>query len=525
MDERRMKMKRNISFYFLALIILILIIPYTYTAHTSTVFAQKKEARIVSAEILHLREGPGLSYTIIDTLQKNELLKVLDSQGEWLYVEVSGEKGWVASWLTQETNKDKSNKYAISQVDHLNIRLEPSLNSPVLAQLNTGDQVLILDEKEKWVQIQFQQLTGWISTDYITISEAQTEKEEVKETEKKANIDKEPDMFTIAVDAVVVRSKPNLTSKELGVAKKGEQYKILARDHHWMNIEFNGKEGWLYSYYGTFETVIKEKDKTNSVTIIYNGTNLRKEPSTSSEVLMNAEPGEQFEILGVEDDWYKIQLPDGSVGYVANWVVTTNEKTTAVEKKKQNRKKGTLNGVTIILDPGHGGNDQGTAGLRGTLEKEITLKTAELLKTKLQAAGAEVILTRESDVYVGLQKRVSFAHQNEADAFISIHYDAIEDNRTISGFTTYYYHSYQESLAQYVHKGIANQINLRDRGVNFGDYLVLRENNQKAVLVELGYLSNPSEEKIITTEKFREQATMGIYEGILKYFDAELEEK
>ena len=55
-----------------------------------------------------------------------------------------------------------------------------------------------------------------------------------------------------------------------------------------------------------------------------------------------------------------------------------------------------------------------------------------------------------------------------------------------------------------------------------GNYLVLRENKQNAILVELGYLSNPSEEKVINTDLFREQATMGIYEGILQYFDAQL---
>lgn len=113
------------------------------------------------------------------------------------------------------------------------------------------------------------------------------------------------------------------------------------------------------------------------------------------------------------------------------------------------------------------------------------------------------------------------AHQQAADAFISIHYDASED-RTISGFTTYYYHSYQESLAQYVHEGVAKQLSLRDRGVQKGNYLVLRENKQNAVLLELGYLSNPGEEKVINTDRFREQATMGIYEGILKYFDDQL---
>lgn len=146
----------------------------------------------------------------------------------------------------------------------------------------------------------------------------------------------------------------------------------------------------------------------------------------------------------------------------------------------------------------------------------------ELLTSKLRSAGADVILTRESDIYVDLRKRVSISHQNGADAFISIHYDATEDS-SISGFTTYYTNSYQQELAEYVHNGLSEKVTIRDRGVQPGNYLVTRENKQPAILIELGYLSNPSEERIVTTDYYREQATLGIYQGILDYFDAQLE--
>lgn len=510
-------MKRNILF-----LCIVMLISCITTYFSGFVLANNEESRIVFAEKLHLREGPGLSFDIIDTLEKNKRLKVLDRQGDWLYVEVNEKKGWVASWLTQSEQINNVEKYAIAQVNQLNIRLEPSLSAPVLGQLHTGEQVVVLNERNEWVQIQHQQLTGWVSSEFITMNEGTIDElnNTVNEKTESAEI-KESNHFTIIVDAVIVRQKPNLKSKKLGIAKKGEQFAILARDHHWIQIDFNGKKGWIYSFYGTFDnSSIEEQKEEQTITIIYNGTNIRKEPTTSSDVIMNVQAGEQFNIINKEHDWYKIQLSEDATGYVASWVVSTNEQSVK-QDKKDNRKKGTLNGVTIVLDPGHGGNDQGTAGLRNTIEKEITLKTAELLKTKLRQAGAEVYLTRESDVYVGLHKRVSLAHQLAADAFISIHYDATED-RTISGFTTYYFHSYQESLAQFVHDGLSDQIKLRDRGVQQGNYLVLRENKQNAILVELGYLSNPSEEKLINTDLFREQATMGIYEGVLQYFDAQL---
>jgi N-acetylmuramoyl-L-alanine amidase len=66
---------------------------------------------------------------------------------------------------------------------------------------------------------------------------------------------------------------------------------------------------------------------------------------------------------------------------------------------------------------------------------------------------------------------------------------------------------------------LAKKINLRDRGAQPGNYLILRENRQEAILIELGFLSNPSEERTLTTEKFREQASLGIYNGVVNYFD------
>ena len=128
-------------------------------------------------------------------------------------------------------------------------------------------------------------------------------------------------------------------------------------------------------------------------------------------------------------------------------------------------------------------------------------------------------MTRESDTYVSLRKRVAVSGQVDADAFVSIHYDANPDP-TVAGFTTYYTHPHQKALASSVNGSLASSINLRDRGAQPADFLVLRENRQNAILIELGFLSNAAEERTVTTDMFREQATHGIYNGLLDYFDA-----
>jgi len=527
----------------------LLLSPYTYV--TNPAYASNAESDlIVSADILYLREGPGLSYPIMTTLKEGQGLKFLEKQDDWYHVKVKDMDGWVASWLTSATKPSDSSNDAsavsgsiISQVDHLNLRAEPSVSSSVLTQLNTGDEAQILASETNWVQISFNESIGWVSTDYVTIkkNEAEEQSSTSKEPGEEA-IDNEnskvkldPNLFTIAVDVVNIRKKADLSSKKLGTAKKGEQYEVLERDNNWVKIQYGKKVGWIYSFYGTFQVNEKIPASVNPdksaeaeseyVTIIYNGTNLREDPSTSSDIVVHADAGEKYKIHAAEGEWYKIEIDKNTDAYVANWVVSKDSDNTANGNeeavKKDVRKKGTLKGVTLVIDPGHGGNDKGTTGARGTNEKEINLKTAEMLKSKLRSAGAEVIMTRESDVYVDLRKRVSISHQYAADAFISIHYDATDDS-SISGFTTYYTNSFQRKLAEYVHEGLSKKLTLRNRGVQPGNYLVTRENKQEAILIELGYLSNPSEESIVTTDFYREQATLGIYQGILKYFDAQL---
>ena len=238
--------------------------------------------------------------------------------------------------------------------------------------------------------------------------------------------------------------------------------------------------------------------------------------------LARADAGEKFPIVQRDGDWYEISLPSGQSAFVAKWVVSTDEDTLTTEpvmKQKTARVPGTLKGLTIVIDPGHGGNDRGTTGSRGTDEKDITLLTSELLAAKLKAAGANVVMTREADTYVPLRKRVAVSHQADADAFISIHYDANPDSR-VTGFTTYYTHSQQKELAATINDGLASSISLRNRGSQPGDFLVLRENRQNAILIELGFLSNAAEERIMTNDMFREQASHGIYQGLLDYFNA-----
>lgn len=491
--------------------------------------AQENEVTVNVAS-LKVRSGPGLTYNTIGAVTKSDKLDVIGKENDWLQINFGSTTGWVASWYTTKESLELTNKQIVSKVNRLNVRTEPTTSSAVIGQLQEGDSANAYKSQEDWIEIDFQGRKGWINQSYITVTE-QTARTGTSPSEN---------VFEVSVDALNVRTKADLTSKKIGLVNRGDKFSVIDSDHNWVQVELeNGKKGWLYSFYGTFSTTsesINAEETNGTITILYNGTNLRKDSTTSSEVVSRADAGTTFPVIEKINDWYKIMLDDEQKAYVASWLVSASSTTTIAngtgqsadksqvekaDKKDVARKKGTLKGLTIVIDAGHGGNDRGTTGALGTDEKDITLITSELLSSKLQAAGANVILTRASDEYVELRKRVTIGHQVNADAFISLHYDAV-DNSSVRGFTTYYMHNYQKELAKYVHNGLGKMISLKDRGTQPGDYLVLRENKQKAILIELGYLSNPFEERNITTQNYREQATHGIYNGIINYFDAQL---
>lgn len=347
--------------------------------------------------------------------------------------------------------------------------------------------------------------------------------------------------ITVNTDRLNVRSEPILNGEFMTSIHMGEKYPYIKKEGEWIQISLpNGKKGWVAHYL----VVVNESDVVNKTTdsiqpsnestfsstqiyIAHNGTNIRKNPNTLSSIITRANQGDTFEAINFENDWYEIKLQNGKTGYVAEWVVTKNDSqsennqvsTSDDENFKQQGLEQYLRGKKIVIDPGHGGRDPGTIGVHGTLEKNITMETATRLLNKLKAAGAQVVLTRVQDEYISLPLRVSTSMHFDADAFISIHYDSFSEGT--EGATTFFYHPWQKELAVNIHSSLMNQTNMTDRGVRKGDYYVIRENRQNAVLVELGFLSNPVEEILVTSEQYQVLATTGIYEGLARYFKNE----
>ncbi len=177
----------------------------------------------------------------------------------------------------------------------------------------------------------------------------------------------------------------------------------------------------------------------------------------------------------------------------------------------------TLKESTILIDPGHGGEDPGTLSSDQTdNEKNYTLPIAMKLKQTLEALGAKVSLTRDQDEFVSLEDRTNQANQEDPDLFLSIHFDSSWDT-TLSGTTTYFYHMEDEHLAETLNSSLRDH-NLNNIGVAFGNYFILRESQVPSLLLELGFISNDEELSQLRDEAYQQELADSICDGIVNYF-------
>ncbi len=181
--------------------------------------------------------------------------------------------------------------------------------------------------------------------------------------------------------------------------------------------------------------------------------------------------------------------------------------------------------MKIYIDPGHGGNDPGAIGPTGLKEKDVNLDIATNVGKILSRHGINAILTRQGDNRVELVDRVKMANDNDADYFICIHANSAA-NPSATGTETFAFPNSVSGtkLAGAVQKALVKEINLADRGVKHNNFFVLKNTKMPAILVEVAFINNPKEEKLLKDQNFLYKASLGISKGILVFLGVEYEE-
>ena len=171
----------------------------------------------------------------------------------------------------------------------------------------------------------------------------------------------------------------------------------------------------------------------------------------------------------------------------------------------------------IVIDAGHGGHDAGAVN-GGLYEKAAALKVAKMVGAALAAKGHKVLYTRSTDVFVELKDRAKFSNSNNADYFISIHCNSAE-NAAASGVETWYCEgsSKGRQLATAVQGELAKIEGAKNRGIKAGTFYVLKNTEAPAILVELGFISNEEEKKLLFKEYYQQKLCDAIVSGVTKH--------
>jgi len=191
-----------------------------------------------------------------------------------------------------------------------------------------------------------------------------------------------------------------------------------------------------------------------------------------------------------------------------------------------------LSGLTVILDPGHGGKDFGAVGVLGMKEKDANIDIASDLTMLLAGAGAQVVLTRSGDdellphecpAVEELGARVKVGEKNAGCLFVSIHNNALPDvqqARRAKGTYVYFSNPASHDLASCVVQALAPAIGEETFAAAWRSFHVTRQTLMPAILVEVVFISNPAEEKKLANPSFRRAAARGINRGILDYISS-----
>lgn len=186
----------------------------------------------------------------------------------------------------------------------------------------------------------------------------------------------------------------------------------------------------------------------------------------------------------------------------------------------QNTDTGKLHGLTICVDPGHGGFQPGAIGCSGVSEATINLAISQKLRALLEAEGARVVMTRMTDVDLDLNQRVELAKSAGADILLSVHNNSLPDGRnplTEHGSSTYWYHPQSTEFARYLDDALVETLGFGDVGARYQNLALTRPTHMLAVLNEVGFMINPDEYAQLIQPAVQEKAARAIVTGLKRY--------
>ncbi|MBD2437883.1 N-acetylmuramoyl-L-alanine amidase [Nostoc sp. FACHB-110] len=354
----------------------------------------------------------------------------------------------------------------------------------------------------------------------------------------------------VTVDAGVARTGPSTDYSRLTPLPKGTQATVTGKEGEWLRLDYgawiNSKEIRILPGSTPPRTIIRSvgyRRVAGATEMVFPleipvPTSVQQGDNTFTLTLYNTTA--QTDIIRLDDDpiisrldWQ--QVAPGQVQYTFNlkksqqWGYQLRyEGTTLVLSLRHpptigNRRRQPLSGIKIVLDPGHGGKESGASGPTGYLEKDLNLAVSKLLRDNLTQLGATVVMTRDVDKDVSLAERQAIISQENPAIAISIHHNSLPDDgdaENTKGFAAFWYQTQAHSLAMFLQNYVVQKLGRPSYGVFWDNLALTRPAAAPSVLLELGFMSNPSEFELVTNPQEQQKTAKVLADGIVEWFSS-----
>lgn len=325
------------------------------------------------------------------------------------------------------------------------------------------------------------------------------------------------DIYKANANKVNMRLGPSTSYPITKVVNQNELLEGRQYNSEWVQITSSNGKAFISSKYvkkveSTQENNENKDDTENLVKKVYvlaDKLNIRAEKSVTSSIIGSVTKGEELELITKYTNWSQIKYKK-LVGFLSNDYIST--KSNLLDKT-----------IVIAIDAGHGGKDPG-AQFNELKEKNITLHTAMKIKQSFEASNVQVVLTREEDVFLDLSERVNIAKRNKAILFVSLHVNSGSGSNG-GGSETYYYGTNGKNpfildsqlLASSIQNEMLHAWDLTDRGIQHGNFQVIRDNTMPAVLAELGFIDSKKDQLYLSSSEQLLIMADAIHDGIVDY--------
>lgn len=357
------------------------------------------------------------------------------------------------------------------------------------------------------------------------------------------------EVVEVTADSGTARTGPSTNYSRLTPLPKGTRARITGREGEWLRLDYGGwikaSETQNIPNAGLPSTLIRSlrarqvDDWTEISFPLQVPVPVSVQPGNQTFTLTLHNTTAQTDTFLLNDDpvierldWQ--QASPGQVQYTFNlksaqqWGYKLRyEGTTLILSLRhppqinQARSEKPLAGVKILLDPGHGGpEDLGARGPTGYPEKDVALIVSQKLRDRLVAQGAEVMMTREDDIDLYPQDRAALINQLEPTIALSLHYNALPDDGdavNTAGIGTFWYNADAHSLAVFLHEYLVETLDRPSYGVFWNNLALTRPTVAPAVLLELGFMINPTEFEWIVDSQEQDRLADALAAGVTQW--------